>query len=486
MRRFVFVVALLLMMVSIIPMASAQNQTIHVVQRGENLFRIALRYNTSMAAIAQANNISNFNLVFVGQQLVIPAAGAPVGTPVPTTPRPGTAVPSTAVPPATGSYTVVRGDTLNSIARRFNTTAAAISQANGITNPNRIFVGQVLRISGAPAPGAAATPRPGGGAAPTPPPATGPIPGGFELGGHIFSFSYPDQMRGAGMTWAKSQIVWNQGDPASIAQGAIDAAKSRGFKILLGVVGNPAQLAANPTQYYQNFATFLADVARLNPDAIEVWNEPNIERQWPAGQINGTAYTAMLSASFQAIKRANPNVLVISGAPAPTGFFGNRCAAGGCDDNVFIQQMAQAGAAQFMDCVGIHYNEGVLPPSATSGDPRGSSGHYSRYYTSMVNLYAGTFPNKPLCFTELGYVTPEGYGSLPAGFDWGNGNTLQEQAEWLAQAVTLARASNRVRLMIIWNVDSTTTGADPQAAFAIVRGNQCLACITLGAAMARR
>ncbi|MDX2139791.1 MAG: LysM peptidoglycan-binding domain-containing protein [Chloroflexota bacterium] len=482
MRRIFVLVLLALLALTIVPVVTAQQQgqVIHVVQPGENLFRISLRYGVSMQAIQQANGISNPNLIFVGQRLVIPAGGT---VPPPATPLPGTPPPAPPTPPPGGgvtTYTVVRGDTLAAIARRFNVSVQSIASANGITNPNRIFVGQVLRI---PAPGTTpppATPAPG---QPTvPPPAN---PAGFELGGHVFGFQFPDQMRGAGMTWAKIQIVWNQGDPASIAQGAIDQARSRGFKILLGVVGNPAQLAANPTQYYQNFANFLADVARLNPDGIEVWNEPNIDRQWPAGQISGQNYTQMLSAAFQAIKRANPNVLVVSGAPAPTGFFGNRCTAQGCDDNVFIQQMAQAGAAQFMDCVGIHYNEGILPPSATSGDPRGSSGHYSRYYTSMVNLYAGVFPNKQLCFTELGYITPEGYGSLPAGFDWGNGNTLQEQAEWLAQAATLARNSRRVRLMIIWNVDSTTTGADPQAAFAIVRNNACLPCITLGAVMQR-
>jgi LysM repeat protein len=481
MRRFLLLVACLFILVAVVPLVSAQQSqpaTVeHVVRPGENLFRISLRYGVSMAAIAQRNGITNLNLIFVGQRLIIPTGGT---VPPPATPVPGTPVPATPVPPATGTYTVQRGDTLNAIARRFNTTVAAIAAANGITNPNRIFAGQVLRISGG-TPPPAATPVPG---ATQPPP---PIPSGFELGGHVFSFSYPDQMRGAGMTWSKQQIVWNQGDPASIVQGALDGARARGFKVLLGIVGNPAQVAANPTQYYQNFATFLGEVARLNPDAIEVWNEPNIDRQWPAGQISGQNYTQMLSAAFQAIKRANPNVLVISGAPAPTGFFGNRCTGQGCDDNVFIQQMASAGAAQFMDCVGIHYNEGILPPSATSGDPRGNSGHYSRYYTSMVNLYAGVFPNKPLCFTELGYISAEGYpgGSLPSGFDWGNGNTAQEQAEWLAQAVRLARSSQRIRLMIIWNVDSTVTGADPQAAYAIVRGNQCTPCVTMGAAMAR-
>ena len=44
----------------------------HTVQAGENLFRISLRYNTSMAAIASANGIGNYNLVFAGQTLSIP------------------------------------------------------------------------------------------------------------------------------------------------------------------------------------------------------------------------------------------------------------------------------------------------------------------------------------------------------------------------------------------------------------------------------
>lgn len=542
MRRFIFVLTVLTLLLTGV-VAFAQGQTVHVVQPGENLYRISLRYNTTMAAIAQANGITNYNLIFAGSQLVIPTGGTtppppatpqpggqtvyvvapgdflasiarrfnttvtaiaqangitniniiyvgqrlniPTGGTVPPTQIPPTGVPPTAAPPAQSStYTVQPGDTLARIAARFNTTVAAIAQANGITNPNLIYVGQRLTIPGA---GQVPQPQPTqpGQPVPTLPPVTGPV-GGFELGGHVFSFSYPDQMRGAGMTWAKSQLRWNQGDPASIAQGAIDAARGRGFKILLGVVGNPQQLAANPTQYYQDFANFLGAVAALGPDGIEVWNEQNIDREWPAGQISPAAYTQMLSAAFQAIKRANPNVLVISGAPAPTGFFGGRCTANGCDDDAYIRGMAAAGAAQFADCIGIHYNEGILPPSATSGDPRGSSSHYTRYYPTMVNLYASVFPNKQLCFTELGYLSPEGFGGLPAGFEWAAGTTVQEQAEWLAQAVTLARQSGRIRLFIVWNVDSTTYGADPQAGFAIVRGNQCLACITLGAAMGVR
>jgi hypothetical protein len=188
----------------------------------------------------------------------------------------------------------------------------------------------------------------------------------------------------------------------------------------------------------------------------------------------------MLAQAFTAIKRTNPNVLVISGAPAPTGFFGGACTTNGCDDDVYIRGMAAAGAANYADCIGIHYNEGVLPPTATSGDPRGNPNHYTRYYPTMVNLYASVFPNKQLCFTEIGYLSPEGFGPLPAGFEWAVNTTVQQQAEWLAQAASLSRQSGRIRLFIVWNVDATTYGADPQAGFAIVRNGQCLACLTLG------
>jgi len=106
--------------------------------------------------------------------------------------------------------------------------------------------------------------------------------------------------------------------------------------------------------------------------------------------------------------------------------------------------MAQAGAADLVDCVGIHYNEGILPPNATSGDPRGNSSHYSRYFPAMLDLYARTFPVKPLCFTELGYLSGEGFTPLPSAFSWAAETSVAEQAAWLAQAVQLARASQRV------------------------------------------
>ncbi len=106
------------------------SQVIHVVRRGENLFRIALRYGTTVQAIANANSIANPALIYVGQKLIIPSQGAQ--------------------PPASSAsettYVVKAGDNLFRIALRYNMGYLYLAQYNGITNPSSIYVGQVLRI----------------------------------------------------------------------------------------------------------------------------------------------------------------------------------------------------------------------------------------------------------------------------------------------------------------------------------------------------
>ena len=99
----------------------------YVVQAGDNLTRIALRFGTTVWAIAQANSIWNVNYIRTGQVLLIPVA-----VPVP--------------PPPPTIYIVQPGDTLSGIAWRFGTTVWALAQANGIWNTNLIYIGQRLYI----------------------------------------------------------------------------------------------------------------------------------------------------------------------------------------------------------------------------------------------------------------------------------------------------------------------------------------------------
>jgi len=100
----------------------------HIVQPGENLYRIALKYGTTIEAISAANNIVNPHLIYAGQELLIPTGG---GHP----------------PGGGGRYHVVQpGETLWSIAMKYGTTPWKIAAANGISNIHYIYAGQTLRI----------------------------------------------------------------------------------------------------------------------------------------------------------------------------------------------------------------------------------------------------------------------------------------------------------------------------------------------------
>jgi hypothetical protein len=172
--------------------------------------------------------------------------------------------------------------------------------------------------------------------------------------------------------------------------------------------------------------------------------------------------------------------MVISGAPAPTGFDNGHNA---WADNRYIAGMAAAGAANYMDCIGVHHNAGATSPTATTGHPGGS--HYSWYYGPTLNLYYNTFGGaRRVCFTELGYLSPEGFPGIPPNFSWAANTTLAQHAQWLAQATSLAANSGRVRMLIVFNVDLTLyqLDGDPQAGYAIIRPNgTCPACDTLRA-----
>ena len=104
------------------PVVEASNK-LYTVKQGDTLSAIATKYNTTVGAIASANDIKNVNLIYSGQVLKIPDKEA-----------------------VTRSYTVKKGDTLSGIAKKYNTTVNAIANANSIKNVNLIYPGQVLTI----------------------------------------------------------------------------------------------------------------------------------------------------------------------------------------------------------------------------------------------------------------------------------------------------------------------------------------------------
>ena len=107
--------------------------TTYIVQSGDTLTSIAMKFDTTVQAIAELNDLQNPNLIYVGEILKIP-----------TNSRGNLSAPSSRHYIKT--YIVQSGDTLTSIAKKFNTTADKIALLNNITNPNLIYPGQILKI----------------------------------------------------------------------------------------------------------------------------------------------------------------------------------------------------------------------------------------------------------------------------------------------------------------------------------------------------
>lgn len=119
------------------------NECTYTVRSGDNLFRIATNNNVTLDELRQANPQLSGDLLQPGQILQIPGCSPATAGTAPDAPPDATAA---SVPAGGTAYTVQPGDTLFTIARQFDTTIAAIVEANKLSNPNALSVGQQLII----------------------------------------------------------------------------------------------------------------------------------------------------------------------------------------------------------------------------------------------------------------------------------------------------------------------------------------------------
>ena len=108
----------------------------YIVVSGDTLDKIAQKFGTTYQELARINGISNPNFIQIGQVLKIPNSNS-YNNSYSSTPS---------IPSSYNSYTVVSGDTLGKIAQKFGTTYQELARINGISNPNFIQIGQVLKI----------------------------------------------------------------------------------------------------------------------------------------------------------------------------------------------------------------------------------------------------------------------------------------------------------------------------------------------------
>ncbi len=302
------------------------------------------------------------------------------------------------------------------------------------------------------------------------------------------------------LQWIKLQVRWYVLEPQpgqidwTVLDNAMSVACAKGVRVMLSVVAAPDWTRASPLPApqgqeappddYQALGDFLVKIVDRYPgrvQAIEVWNEANLEREWnTADGVNAGEFAKLMQVAYVAIKSRDPNITVISGAPAPTGVNCRgsfpECPAEGrvivVDDLTFMQQFIAAGGLNFTDCVGAHSNGTNLPPTADGANPPGdgsgydfkgpwSNPHYSWALRSQIEAYARLLPQgKRQCVTEFGYASPL-EGKFPPGYEFAADVSEQQQAEYLTQAIDWMRDSGYVQLAFIFNLNYAPLGGDP-------------------------
>ena len=293
-----------------------------------------------------------------------------------------------------------------------------------------------------------------------------------------------------GMDWVKMQIQWwlvhpdPDVDQWFFYDSVVEEAHKNGLYLMISVVGAPAWTRADGTENgppddYNQYAEFLNELLQRydgKVDAIEVWNEQNLDREWAtANGVNPEDYVRFLQLANDTIKAYDPNIIVISGALAPTG--------GGdwiswIDDFQWLDRALAAGLLDHADCVGVHHNGYNIAPDVTfeeaPSDPQAATAifrgpfdnpHHSWSFKSTVDTYAEKIqaidPSKKLCVTEFGWASSEGYDSYPEGFEFAQDNSLQEQADFIVQAFQQMQAADDVWLAFLFNYDFGNKGGGP-------------------------
>ncbi len=145
MKRYLLLALIGALLLTLVPAASAQAapseggcRKVYVVKRGDMLSIIAARFGVSTKALANANNIRNYNKIYRGQRLCIPGKKSYQPPPPPPKHQPSSG--------ACVYHVVKRGQSLAGIARWYGVNMWTIAKKNGIPNPNRIYPGQTLVI----------------------------------------------------------------------------------------------------------------------------------------------------------------------------------------------------------------------------------------------------------------------------------------------------------------------------------------------------
>ncbi|MFN0071633.1 MAG: hypothetical protein ACKVVP_09130, partial [Chloroflexota bacterium] len=213
-----------------------------------------------------------------------------------------------------------------------------------------------------------------------------------EYGMNVFLFGHENtterdlnNVKRANFGWQKSLFQWRIIEPDK--KGTFDwtesdrvvaASTKAGIKTIARVDFQPdwarrSKHHNGPPDKYEDYADFVKALisryksgsSRGEIHAIEIWNEPNLDREWGGATINQSSasdYVRLLRLAYAAVKEADPSVTVISAGMSPTCTDNDQAR----PDDKYVQWMYDAGAKPYFDVLGAHGAGYDKPPSAST------------------------------------------------------------------------------------------------------------------------
>jgi GH35 family endo-1,4-beta-xylanase len=319
-------------------------------------------------------------------------------------------------------------------------------------------------------------------ATPTPAPASpSPTPGPvshLDYGVHLFIADHPATTErdlglasDGGFHWQKSLFQWQDIEGAGKGQfnwtdadRIVRASNAAGLKILARLDFQPAWARQDhahngPPDRYQDYWDFVsAFVARYRTGspigrvhAIEVWNEPNLDREWGNQPINAQSaadYVRLLRGAYQAAHTADPDIIVVSAGLSPNGVMDGHSA----DDVEYLKWMYAAGVRGAFDALGAHANtqapEVAAPLNSLKDFP-----HPSFYFRRVEQLRQVMVDNgdagKQIWLTEWGWTSD----TVHPAYAW-FAVSEQQKADNLVQGLEYAREhwAPWIGVMAVWTL----------------------------------
>jgi hypothetical protein len=281
-------------------------------------------------------------------------------------------------------------------------------------------------------------------------------------------------IKGLGFNWVKFQLPWKNfegGGPGvrNWPDDVVGDLNGNGLNILASIVkapdwarpGNTNLAVEGPPSDPGAYASFVGEFAARycgRVQAIEVWNEQNLWYEWGGETLDAARYVRLLAAAYRAIKAACPNMIMVSGAPTPTG----ATPPAAIRDTTYLEQMYRAGLRNYSDAIGVHPSGYGNPPDARFQDWQagkyGQASHVSDpsfYFRNTMEQYRNIMAkygdgNKRLWPTEFGWASTN---SPVAGYEYALYNSEQAQGEYIKRAFEMMRNWGWVGVPFLWNLN---------------------------------